>query len=116
MKKKIRAGSAMLRLFDLFPKTIQDGILADRSFRRSAGLLTIATVTLGEGDLAFARNELFDAFRAVLGNPRETREITAKDNSRWQLSFQATDAAAFYLIKQKPQACPGRLLISVAGS
>lgn len=91
----------MLRLFDSFPKIIQDGILADRSFRKSAGLLTTATVTLGEGDLAFARNELFDAFRAVLGNTQETREITAKDNSQWQLSLQAHDDGLHFILSGK---------------
>lgn len=91
----------MLRLFDSFPAVLQDGILSDRSFRRSAGLRTTATVALGEGDLAFARNEFFDALRTVLGNPQESREITAKDNSQWQLSFQATDNGRHFFLSRK---------------
>ncbi|MET4688834.1 hypothetical protein [Sinorhizobium fredii] len=84
------ATAIAVEVYRTFPKSLREGLLETRSFRRLYGLITTATLSLG--DINFSRNELFDAFRRLYESKSYEPQVTARDGSIWIASLRTIDS------------------------
>lgn len=80
-----------IRLLDNFPPTLRKAVIDHDDFRAAFKLRFKATIQLNPNGPTFDRDVLFDALRALLGQPDGSVEAAALDATKWNVTRSAND-------------------------
>ena len=97
-KASFRRDKAVFFL-QLFPPSIQEGLLADQNFQNEYGIKTDSKLLFSDIGIRIARSELFDSIRLALTDPSKKFSVRDVSGGKWAIKVLDVNAGSISLCK-----------------